>query len=556
MKQFSQALYDAQQAVRHAPQWAKARVRLGAALKGLGREAEALEAYAQAHRLEPDSQTYFQLLVSARKAAGLQSERSQTSASMPPSTPLEPLPRSSSIAFAAAALETAMQAAQEQQAALTESARRQYLQHRWRCVIAQVRRQVAEQRSSQCLAAMWPLLRELRFRANQLRSEIAGLREERNAMDACDEWKSASCNSDSGAGSDCSETTSNAASDDDSCDEWAAQWEAEQHEATTAKPGHAGPSAKEPVAGASRHPVLSTDALRSLFFNSSASSSGGMQRDASGAPRGACRSEECACQAFLPFTLGQPLPTIMPLATQLLMLSSAPKTRCLTCGCFATSHETVQQSAAWQRLSADRTRRIEEQSRAAATERHRRVQAAVQRASESASAIDSADILQRSKCDTITGAERCACTQCSTCPGFEVWYRQRDASSPQVMFYCSRCGCEAGVHSISASWSAAQQREERRRAAEVEARRRAYSHWSDVSDAARCDAHAAARHKHLAVLGLTPTATNAQASTAYRKLALRYHPDKNACRSDKAKARAAAQWLAVSAAWRGLCGQP
>jgi len=139
MKQFSQALYDAQQAVKQAPQWAKARVRLGAALKGLGREAEALEAYAQAHRLEPDSKTYFQLLASARKAAGervsttvrvcaqrsmesrgatgLQSERSQTSPSIPPSAPLEHLSRSSSIAIAAAALETAMQAAQERQEA-------------------------------------------------------------------------------------------------------------------------------------------------------------------------------------------------------------------------------------------------------------------------------------------------------------------------------------------------------------------------------------------------------------------------------------------------------
>lgn len=41
----------------------------------------------------------------------------------------------------------------------------------------------------------------------------------------------------------------------------------------------------------------------------------------------------------------------------------------------------------------------------------------------------------------------CAC-RITECPAFEIWYREADASNPDVMFFCSRCGCSAESHPI------------------------------------------------------------------------------------------------------------
>lgn len=45
-------------------------------------------------------------------------------------------------------------------------------------------------------------------------------------------------------------------------------------------------------------------------------------------------------------------------------------------------------------------------------------------------------------------AVRSGCQGCSTCEGFEIWFRAADANDPNVMLFCSRCGCATDKHSM------------------------------------------------------------------------------------------------------------
>ncbi len=45
-------------------------------------------------------------------------------------------------------------------------------------------------------------------------------------------------------------------------------------------------------------------------------------------------------------------------------------------------------------------------------------------------------------------AVRSRCEGCSACDGFEIWFCAADANDPNVMLFCSRCGCATDKHSI------------------------------------------------------------------------------------------------------------
>ncbi len=175
----------------------------------------------------------------------------------------------------------------------------------------------------------------------------------------------------------------------------------------------------------------------------------------------------------------------------------------------------------------------------------------MQRAAASAAAVlrgCDEEALHRSSCDSISGAERGECTFCAACPGFEIWYRSRDASDPEVMFFCSRCGCEAALHTVSVQWAA---QDAARRAAEAATRQRAQRAAEAGAAAAQRNA-AGARAQHLAALGLRSDATDKQAAAAYRRLALKWHPDKHATRDAASQAAAAARFCRLTDAFRGL----
>ena len=45
-------------------------------------------------------------------------------------------------------------------------------------------------------------------------------------------------------------------------------------------------------------------------------------------------------------------------------------------------------------------------------------------------------------------AQRKQCMSCTTCPGFQIWFRACDANDPDVMLHCSVCGCSAHLHQV------------------------------------------------------------------------------------------------------------
>ena len=605
LRQFSQALSDAQHAVAIEPTWAKARARVGTAHTGLQQHEAASRAYGMALRLDPGNRSYERLLADAKRAASTSARGKQPRATtapdaarvpdpMPPTSVSsvdasnaaaerapQPSVRNAGLTQAAAALDAALALAMEAHSELQAAACRKVVALRWQGAALRVRCRLAEERRSQCCASTRAALQQMRCEGQLLRQEIEELTCQRDtlAADICD---SATLDSDGvhsqqpddsacsdAPHSDDNDTSSEASSevmDDDVCDDWAASWEAEQFEAAAMPPSTPASRRRRSSQATLRTASgsLTAAALSSLLHASGHSAAAdGLLRDAADTPRGACTHRQClagGCNSFVPFTNGSALSPDTPLAAHLALLASAPRTRCAACGCVAEDHETAAQAAARQRTEAERARRAAERADTAAAQRRRRVQAAEQRASESVDAQDATEVLQRTSADSITGAERGACASCTACPGFEVWYRTRDCGDPNVMFFCSRCGCDASAHAISAAWQRSKEQEERRRAAEAAAARQRARDASAAHGAGRRDADAAERRQHLAALGLGPTATQAQAGKAYRRLALKYHPDKQAWQGDaKKKAHAAAQWQAVSAAWRGLqamCGQP
>lgn len=92
---------------------------------------------------------------------------------------------------------------------------------------------------------------------------------------------------------------------------------------------------------------------------------------------------------------------------------------------------------------------------------------------------------------------------------FEIWFRESDASNPDVMFFCSRCGCAAESHPIDSQWA---QREHQRRSAEAASREALRSSRRKASAAAggpegRSGSGEDPLASHFRELGIKPGAT-------------------------------------------------
>jgi hypothetical protein len=137
-----------------------------------------------------------------------------------------------------------------------------------------------------------------------------------------------------------------------------------------------------------------------------------------------------------------------------------------------------------------------------------------------------------------------------------------DANNPEVMFYCSLCGCAANEHDVDASWQA---EEEQRRAAR-EAASAAATAQRRASAAAAGGATAAAMQQEadaFAELGLPLGADAKSVARAYKRLALRLHPDKQqqaaangAAPSQEQAAAAKERFVKVAAAYALLSERP
>lgn len=90
-------------------------------------------------------------------------------------------------------------------------------------------------------------------------------------------------------------------------------------------------------------------------------------------------------------------------------------------------------------------------ARREAARKNQRVQAAKQRARRAA--LEGAT-LQETTSDMMTGAERLGCGQCgpARCRQFKCVFTEKDTVDPEIMLFCSTCGCEAEAHAVCPTW--------------------------------------------------------------------------------------------------------
>jgi len=157
-----------------------------------------------------------------------------------------------------------------------------------------------------------------------------------------------------------------------------------------------------------------------------------------------------------------------------------------------------------------------------------RIQATMLRQQE---AEEAGEVLQSTNLDALTQAKRGMCQNCARrpeseekCKGFCVLYRTIDATNPEVMLFCSLCGCPADAHPIDEAWQA-EERERLAKEAAFNTNRRRTSHQFH-SDHMISGRQLEEERKALAVLGLPPGSDSKSISKAYKRLALLMHPDK------------------------------
>ena len=216
---------------------------------------------------------------------------------------------------------------------------------------------------------------------------------------------------------------------------------------------------------------------------------------------------------------------------------------CARCGCAAEAHASRQDTARMLRRSAAARNAAAEEE----TARLRRVAACASRVRE---ARERGDTIRETHADAVSGAERAGCARCgpARCRRFRCAFAELDAANPECVLFCSDCGCAAASHPVCAEW---ERRNDRERAEQVQAQARAQAAAQAAREerAARRgrrvaeDAAARTRARDLAALGLGSGSESVGAhalARAYKKAALRWHPDKKGGDAEKFVAAAEA----------------
>ena len=175
----------------------------------------------------------------------------------------------------------------------------------------------------------------------------------------------------------------------------------------------------------------------------------------------------------------------------------------------------------------------------------------------------------------LTHCRRRRCGACGECPGFcivyrwptylpptggsksaKLWsqsqdatlppHRSCDASVPDVMFFCSRCGCRAEAHAVDPAWQAAEALRLRQEAAAAAQRAQQQQHQHQAAPG-----QAAREREAYAELGLSPGADPRSVARAFKRLALTCHPDKQAGQGQQEGA-AAERFLRITRAYKLL----
>jgi hypothetical protein len=183
-------------------------------------------------------------------------------------------------------------------------------------------------------------------------------------------------------------------------------------------------------------------------------------------------------------------------------LESAPDGAvCARCGCKAAEHMTRRDLMRHQReLDAG-----EAAARGESAKKSQRVEAAKQRARRAAA---EGTTLHETTADMMSGAERLGCGQCgpARCRQFKCVFTEGDTVDPEIMLFCSTCGCEAECHAVCPSWRGQQDAADARRRAEDATRRNDREQRErerrELGSSAAAAEDESTRSKHLAALGL------------------------------------------------------
>jgi hypothetical protein len=305
-----------------------------------------------------------------------------------------------------------------------------------------------------------------------------------------------------------------------------------RHRANTVKQQH-----QDPGAPPSR---LSFKNLQSVFTAAAAQR---RRRDPGGVARVACKKCGVArCSQYLRPDSGADMsPTLgvgfsvafgfEPTTMHSRQRREERQRACATCECDCAVHETekeaIDRQTRAQREEQYRKRALNRPAIATPlpSDRERRIASTVSRRAAAGAANEP---LQSTNCDMMNQAQRGACQDCKDCPGFCILYRVQDASDPDVMLFCSLCGCRAESHAIDEAWK---MQEERRKTEEAAAAARAAA-----ARAASSSATLAARQKEAeayATLGVHYGADSKAVARAYRNLCRELHPDKQHGKQEK-----------------------
>lgn len=190
---------------------------------------------------------------------------------------------------------------------------------------------------------------------------------------------------------------------------------------------------------------------------------------------------------------------------------------------YESSHESEQGTSESQDMPMEPSSRKASQEYQERTRRIRNAEERLSKASHSGEPLSCTDI------DMLTQQKRTECLNCEgECPGFKIYYNATDVHDPEIMFYCSLCGCNSEHHIVDSVWQDQEilrkQREEQEARIRVERMKyrqsRQYEAANKIEEAYN-------------FLGLQSGSSKLQIKAAYKSLAKKYHPDKQKNKSNK-----------------------
>ena len=329
-------------------------------------------------------------------------------------------------------------------------------------------------------------------------------------------------------------------------DLWAELWEAEQfskrQQSERVKLHHAKKRASKDTK--TRHPSgVKLESLSSLF-EERVSMKGEMgDLDAVNVRRGPCKSCDVAtCASFARFSKWPraPLTSINPSSADYATLYASLVSRpdgalCARCGCEASAHCTDLELRKRERKETAERERVKTETDAR-VERVRALAELVQRA------VDEDRPIGQTTCDAISCQERLECTKCD-CSAYKLVFPESEANNPDVMLYCSMCGCRADDHKISEEYIKMKQREQARLEENYRRYRENQMHHTQRQRESSM---------HHEILGVKRDASKTEIAKAYRRAALQWHPDKHEHKTEPERKRATKMFIRVTEAFKAI----